>query len=60
MAGEVIGITSLKVSQVGVEGMGYAININQAMPIIKRITPDYVLVMSSLRLTVISRVTLVL
>ena len=34
MAGEVIGITSLKISQVGVEGMGYAISINQALPVI--------------------------
>jgi serine protease Do len=35
LAGEVIGITSLKVSQVGVEGMGYAISIDSAMPIIE-------------------------
>jgi serine protease Do len=34
LAGEVIGITSLKISQVGVEGMGYAISINQALPVI--------------------------
>ncbi len=34
MAGEVIGITSLKVSQVGVEGMGYAISIDEALPVI--------------------------
>jgi serine protease Do len=34
MAGQVVGITSLKVSQVGVEGMGYAISINQAIPIL--------------------------
>jgi serine protease Do len=34
MAGQVIGITSLKVSQVGIEGMGYAINIGEALPII--------------------------
>jgi serine protease Do len=34
MAGEVIGITSIKVSQVGVEGMGYAISIDEAMPVI--------------------------
>jgi len=33
IAGEVIGINSIKVAQVGVEGMGYAISINQAMPI---------------------------
>jgi S1-C subfamily serine protease len=34
MSGEVIGITNAKVSDVGVEGMGYAININAAMAII--------------------------
>ncbi len=34
MAGEVIGINSIKVSQVGVEGMGYAISMNEADPII--------------------------
>jgi serine protease Do len=34
MAGQVIGINSIKVSQIGVEGMGYAISINQALPII--------------------------
>jgi serine protease Do len=31
MHGEVIGITSAKVSSVGVEGMGYAISIHEAM-----------------------------
>jgi serine protease Do len=35
MAGEVIGITSVKVAEVGVEGMGYAISTNTAMPIIE-------------------------
>jgi serine protease Do len=34
MQGEVIGIDSIKVAEVGVEGMGYAIGINQASPII--------------------------
>ena len=33
-AGEVIGINSIKIATVGVEGMGYAISINQALPII--------------------------
>ena len=37
MAGEVIGITSIKVAQVGVEGMGYAISTNEAMPIIQQL-----------------------
>lgn len=34
MAGQVIGISSYKISQVGVEGMGYAISINEALPIL--------------------------
>ncbi|MDD5081885.1 MAG: trypsin-like peptidase domain-containing protein [Dehalococcoidales bacterium] len=34
MAGEVIGITSVKIAEVGVEGLGYAISINSAAPII--------------------------
>jgi serine protease Do len=32
--GEVIGITSAKISAVGIEGMGYAISIKDAIPII--------------------------
>lgn len=35
MAGEVIGITSVKMASLGVEGMGYAINIDSAMPVIE-------------------------
>lgn len=43
MAGQVIGITSIKVAQVGVEGMGYAISINTATPIIQQLVwPGYV------------------
>jgi len=43
MAGEVIGITSVKIAQVGVEGVGYAISTNEAMPIIENlITTGYV------------------
>jgi serine protease Do len=34
MDGEVIGIDSIKVAEVGVEGMGYAISIDEAIPII--------------------------
>ena len=37
LAGEVIGITSAKIAQVGVEGMGYAISIDIAMPIIQQL-----------------------
>ncbi len=37
MAGEVIGITSAKLSAVGIEGMGYAISTNEAMPIIQQL-----------------------
>jgi S1-C subfamily serine protease len=40
MSGEVIGITNAKVSDVGVEGMGYAININAAMAIINDLTTE--------------------
>jgi serine protease Do len=35
--GEVIGITSAKVAQIGVEGMGYAISIDTATPIIQEL-----------------------
>jgi len=43
LAGEVIGINSIKVAQVGVEGMGYAISTQQAIPIINSlITVGYV------------------
>ena len=37
MKGEVIGITSAKISAVGVEGMGYAIGITSVMPIIEEL-----------------------
>jgi len=35
MAGEVVGITSAKIAEVGVEGMGYAISTHTALPIIE-------------------------
>ena len=34
LLGEVVGITSIKVAQVGVEGMGYAISMKEALPIV--------------------------
>jgi len=34
-AGEVVGINSIKIATVGVEGMGYAISVNQALPVIQ-------------------------
>ena len=37
MRGEVIGITSAKLSAIGVEGMGYAISSNTAKPIIEQL-----------------------
>ncbi|MDD4859159.1 MAG: trypsin-like peptidase domain-containing protein [Dehalococcoidales bacterium] len=37
MAGEVIGITSAKIAEVGVEGMGYAISTETAVPIIQEL-----------------------
>jgi len=43
MRGQVVGITSAKISGVGVEGMGYAISIKTALPIIEQlITKGYV------------------
>ena len=37
MRGEVIGITSVKIAVVGVEGMGYAISIDSAEPIVQQL-----------------------
>jgi serine protease Do len=37
LSGEVIGITSAKVAQIGVEGMGYAISIDIAIPIVQEL-----------------------
>ena len=37
MAGEVIGITSAKIAEVGVEGMGYAISSQEASPVIEQL-----------------------
>jgi serine protease Do len=37
MAGQVVGITSAKISAVGVEGMGYAISTQEAAPIIQQL-----------------------
>lgn len=37
LAGEVIGITSAKIAQIGVEGMGYAISIDTSTPIIQQL-----------------------
>ncbi len=37
MKGEVVGITSAKISGVGVEGMGYAISTKTAIPIIEQL-----------------------
>ena len=34
-AGQVIGINSIKIATVGVEGMGYAISIDEALPVIE-------------------------
>lgn len=37
MAGQVIGITSIKISAAGVEGMGYAISSQEATPILQQL-----------------------
>jgi serine protease Do len=43
LKGEVVGITSAKVAQIGVEGMGYAISTDTATPIIQElVTKGYV------------------
>ena len=38
MSGEVVGITSLGVSAAGVQGMGYAISMVDALPVIKKLS----------------------
>jgi serine protease Do len=40
MKGEVIGITSVKISTTGVEGMGYAIRMGEALPIIEELIQE--------------------
>ena len=40
LAGEVIGVNSVKISDVGVEGMGYAISIEEAHPILQQLISD--------------------
>jgi serine protease Do len=52
MAGEVVGITSLKVSQVGVEGMGYAMSINQAIPVLNTLVSTGSVIRASLGVSV--------
>jgi serine protease Do len=37
LKGEVVGINCAKVSEVGVEGMGYAISIEEALPILEQL-----------------------
>jgi len=37
MRGEIVGITSIKIATSGVEGMGYAISIGEALPIIQEL-----------------------
>lgn len=38
LSGEVIGIVTVKVSASGIEGMGYAINIQDALPVIQKLS----------------------
>ena len=40
LAGEVIGITSAKIATIGVEGMGYAISTETAIPIIEELVKN--------------------
>jgi serine protease Do len=46
MRGEVVGITSAKISSVGVEGLGYAITINDAIPAIEELIERLMLALS--------------
>lgn len=48
MAGEVVGITSIKIAQVGIEGFGYAISINSARDIISQLVNQRYVVRSYL------------
>jgi len=56
MSGQVIGITSAKISMVGVEGMGYAIPVNAAMPIINELISKGYVVRPTLGLTTLYNV----
>lgn len=38
LSGEVVGITSIKLSAAGIEGMGYAINMSDALPVIQQLS----------------------
>jgi serine protease Do len=38
LSGEVIGITTVKVSASGIEGMGYGINMTDALPVIQKLS----------------------
>jgi len=40
MAGQVIGINSNKIASIGVEGMGYAISVNQALPVVESLIAE--------------------
>ena len=52
LAGEVIGITSAKIAQTGIEGMGYAISIDTAMPIIQQLVSRGQVTRPSLGITI--------
>lgn len=52
--GQVIGINSAKVEEIGVEGMGYAISINEALPIIQTLIQKGYVVRPSLGINVIA------
>lgn len=40
LRGEVVGINSLKISDAGIEGMGFAIPVNDALPIIRQLAEE--------------------
>jgi serine protease Do len=54
LSGEVIGITSAKITQTGVEGMGYAISIDTAMPIIEQLVSNGYIIRPWLGVTLVA------
>jgi serine protease Do len=54
MTGGVVGINSMKIAEVGVEGMGYAISVNEALPIINELISSGYVVRPSLGIGITS------
>jgi serine protease Do len=58
MSGGVVGINSMKIAEVGVEGMGYAISVSEALPVINELISTGYVVRPSLGIgmTTVNRV----